>query len=331
MPDTAPPYRKHLFWRLIKSLLLAVTAGTGLLSLTGFFGAYAYVLNLSSHFRVQYAIVLLAGTLLLWSVGKRKTSLIALSLALLNLVEIVPLYQKPAVNTENRQLGFSLLQVNVLSQNQQYEQLMKEVRRLNPDVVVMEEITTEWYEALAAVRQEYPYVVETLERSDLGVMVMSKIPLEETELIDFNDGRLPSLVTELQVEGQPIRLIATHPLSPRSKQNFKLRNQQLYAIAQAFSERDQPLMMVGDLNITSFSPIFKRFIREIDLYDSREGFGVQPSWPARAWRIARISLDHCLLSPDLSVSQRKLGQYVGSDHLPVYVEIEFSAESIAGN
>ena len=321
MSVTTKHHRTNLLLRLARSLLLAVTAGTGLLSLTGFLGAYAYLLNLTSHFRVQYAFVLLGCSLLLWSLKKRKSSLIALSLAILNMSEILPLYQKPEASTSSGGAQFSLFQLNVLTDNQQFDQVRDEINRLDPDVVVMEEVTPEWYRALAPVRERYPYVVETLDRTSLGVMIMSRLPLEETELIDFNDGRLPSLVTELQAEGKPITLIATHPLSPRNKTKFRLRNKQLYAIARAFHERNDPLIMVGDLNITSFSPVFKKFIEQIDLYDSRKGFGVQPSWPGHTWLIARITLDHCLLSDDLQVKQRKLGNYVGSDHLPVYVEI----------
>lgn len=318
----ATHHQKNLFRRVLKSLLLAVTTITGLLSLSGFLGAYAYLLNLTSHFRVQYIIVLLGCTLLLWSLKKRKTSLIALSFAILNMAEIVPLYQKPSPVEAAGNKSFSLFQLNVLSENDQFEKVIREITRLDPDVVVMEEVTSEWYQALAPLRENYPYVVETLHRTSLGVVVMSKIPLQETELIDFNDERLPSLVTELQVEDQAVTLIATHPLSPRSRTKFHLRNQQLYAIARAFQPRNQPLIMVGDLNITSFSPVFKKFISHINLLDSRKGFGVQPSWPARAWSIARITLDHCLLSREFNVRQRMLGNDVGSDHLPVYVEIE---------
>lgn len=318
----ATNHQNKLFGRVLKSLLLAVTTITGLLSLSGFLGAYAYLLNLTSHFRVQYTIVLLGCTILLWSLKKRKTSLIALSFAVLNMAEIVPLYQKPSLAETDGNKSFSLFQLNVLSENNQFSEVVHEISRLNPDVVVMEEVTSEWYQALAPLRENYPYVVETLHRTSLGVVVMSKIPLKETELIDFNDERLPSLITELQVSGQPITLIATHPLSPRSKTNFRLRNQQLYAIARAFRSRNQPLILVGDLNITSFSPVFKKFISRIKLYDSRKGYGVQPSWPARLWSIARITLDHCLLSPEFKVRQRMLGNDVGSDHLPVYVEIE---------
>lgn len=321
MSVTAKNSKKNFFKRLAKALLVAITMSTGFLSLTGFFGTYAYILNLTSHFRVQYALVSLICAIPLWLLGKRKTSAIALSLLILNLAEIVPLYQKPVLNASPGLGSFSIMQLNVLSDNHQFELVREEVRRLDPDVVVMEEVTPAWYEALEPIRKKYPYVLETLHKSELGIMIMSKIPLSQTELIDFNDARLPSLVTALEFEGQTITLIATHPLSPRNRTKSRLRNDQLYAIARAFKEHENPLIMVGDLNITSFSPVFKKFMEQIDLYDSRKGFGVQPSWPAQAWAILRVTIDHCLLSPDFQVSHREIGRYVGSDHLPVFVKV----------
>lgn len=306
---------------------VGITAALGVLSVGGFFGAYAYLLNLASHFRLQYTIISLAGSIILLSLGRRKFSLLLLGIALLNVIEIVPLYQKPARRTGSVQANFSLLQANVLSENQQHQRLIHEVRRLNPNIVVLEEVTQAWYEALQPLREEYPYVIHTLDRSNLGVMVMSNVTLHETELIDFDDDRLPSLITELQVNGHVIDLIATHPPSPRNRKRFKLRNAQLYALARKFSHHPNPLMMVGDLNITSFSPVFDRFIRQVDLYDSRQGYGVQPSWPARYWLPARIALDHCLLSSSLRVKKRELLSSIGSDHLPVYLVVELMGDS----
>jgi len=311
-----------MFKRFVKSLLISVVSATGLLSLGGYLGRYAYLLNLTSHFRVQYVIGLLVCALLLWLLGKRKFSLLALSFILLNLAEIIPLYLKPNKEASVTNGSFSLLQMNILSDNQRADLIIAEIERLDPDVVVMEEVMPDMYDQLAEVRAEYPYVVETLHRTALDVLVLSRLPMIEAEVIDFNDGRLPSLVTELTVGSQTITLIATHPLSPRSRTKFELRNEQLYAIAEAFQGRQQPLLMVGDLNITSFSPVFKKFIDRIGLYDSRRGFGVQPSWPAKLWPILRIAIDHCLLSHEFEVTHREIGRDVGSDHLPVFVQLK---------
>lgn len=317
---------RHPFWRITRFVLTTVVGMLGMLSLSGFFGAYAYLLNLASHFRVQYALALLGCTILLWSVGRRKAALLALGFAVINGIEVLPIYQKPKANTSPKGTKLSLLQLNVLSENNRFDLVGDEIERLDPDIVVMEEVTAEVYDSLATVRAKYPYVAETLHRTNLGVLVMSRWPLTETELIDFDDKRLPSLVCELKIQDSPLTLIATHPLSPRNRKKYQLRNKQLYAIAEAFNQRRSPLMMVGDLNITSFSPIFQKFLEEIKLSDSRQGFGIQPTWPSHLWKIARIAIDHCLLSQEITATHREVGNYVGSDHLPVYLELVLSSD-----
>jgi endonuclease/exonuclease/phosphatase (EEP) superfamily protein YafD len=58
----------------------------------------------------------------------------------------------------------------------------------------------------------------------------------------------------------------------------------------------------------------------MNLRDSQLGFGVQPSFPTFSWAI-RIPIDHCLVSPEVVVLDRKLAPSVGSDHFPVMVEL----------
>jgi endonuclease/exonuclease/phosphatase (EEP) superfamily protein YafD len=84
-------------------------------------------------------------------------------------------------------------------------------------------------------------------------------------------------------------------------------------------KRTGALVLLGDLNTTSWSPHFRDLINTAGLKDSRAGFGIQPTWPAGTpplW----IPLDHCLVSPEIKVHDRRVGPNVGSDHFPVIVE-----------
>jgi endonuclease/exonuclease/phosphatase (EEP) superfamily protein YafD len=56
------------------------------------------------------------------------------------------------------------------------------------------------------------------------------------------------------------------------------------------------------------------------LRDTRAGFGIQASWPTQIPPLG-IPLDHCLVSPELVVLDRRLGPAVGSDHRPVILEL----------
>ena len=79
-------------------------------------------------------------------------------------------------------------------------------------------------------------------------------------------------------------------------------------------------MVLGDLNATAWCYAFRRFLRETGLKDSARGWGYQATWPT-GFLPLRIPIDHCLLSPDLKVLNRRIGPNVGSDHFPLTVEL----------
>ena len=84
---------------------------------------------------------------------------------------------------------------------------------------------------------------------------------------------------------------------------------------------------MGDLNTTSWSPFFSDLIEESGLRDSRKGFGIQTTWPDGLF-LLRIPIDHCLVSKDISVLDRRVGPSIGSDHFPVTVDLVLTSGGV---
>src|SRR5262249_10954958 len=103
------------------------------------------------------------------------------------------------------------------------------------------------------------------------------------------------------------------------------RNRELAALAQLASRTPAPLVLMGDLNTTSWSPYFQDLVRDSGLVDSRRGFGVCATWPALPMP-ARIPIDHCLVSPDITVLNRRVGPEVGSDHRGILIDLALPRE-----
>jgi endonuclease/exonuclease/phosphatase (EEP) superfamily protein YafD len=91
-----------------------------------------------------------------------------------------------------------------------------------------------------------------------------------------------------------------------------------------------PKILIGDLNCGPWSPAFSNLLSG-GLHDSEQGFGPQPSWPARTGRVVEnipipplIPIDHVLVSDDICVVQRQTGPPMQSDHVPVFVRIRIA-------
>jgi endonuclease/exonuclease/phosphatase family metal-dependent hydrolase len=91
--------------------------------------------------------------------------------------------------------------------------------------------------------------------------------------------------------------------------------------------------MGGDFNISMWSPFYHKFVEKARLDNSRQGFGVIPTWSPIKIRALPEFLQPWLSIPidyiftrsgkdfDLHTISMKAGSYVGSDHLPVISEI----------
>jgi endonuclease/exonuclease/phosphatase (EEP) superfamily protein YafD len=77
---------------------------------------------------------------------------------------------------------------------------------------------------------------------------------------------------------------------------------------------------MGDFNATPWSRPYRRLHNGTGTCDTRAGYGVQASYPADSW-LLRIPIDHVLASCNVGVRDRRIGPDVGSDHLPVIVDL----------
>lgn len=304
--------------RRAERLLMAVVVASGAATVFGFGGRLGWLLELSSHFRVQYFWLLTVGAIGLALLKRVRWTLTAAALATVNLALIVPLYFGPAPSVSAGAITRAM-SLNLNWQNREHERALELIRLERPDFLVLIEVTPPWADALRVLESEYPYS-HCLPREDSsGIALYSRIPIRDLRVKDVGGVDLPTIIAELDVAGGPLTLIASHPASPTSPMNFGFRNRQLAGLARLARQQPGAVMLLGDLNTTSWSPYFQDLLSDSGLADSRRGFGVLGSWPA-LWRPLRIPIDHCLVSADVAVADRRIGPAVGSDHRAVLVD-----------
>ena len=333
-------YKLHLArsrWRELISLfvLIAIALITVFAYFVSYYGWTIY-LELLSHFQVQYFILslVLLGVLILL----RQKNYIYIGLFLCAVLSLQTLtwfwFPSHLLTTGDRRADLRVLIANINTQNKNYDLVLDLVRAEQPDVAVLMEVDSQWQTQLDTLNDLLPYSSGKAQPYNLGILVYSDRPLENNQIEFFNDDKNASVVTQLTVSGQPVTLLATHPLPPVKPSTFKSRNKQMDLVSQYLSKIKNPVILAGDLNMTMWSPYCRRLVRKTGLSNARKGFGILPSWATSGtypqlpdWLIfaLRIPIDHCLVSQDLKATNIYTGTETGSDHLPVIVDLEIAS------
>jgi endonuclease/exonuclease/phosphatase (EEP) superfamily protein YafD len=276
--------------------------------------------EITSHFRVQYATVLLLLAAFFWLEKKFRITAVFAAFAAGNLVVIAPQFwgAKSPGNFAGHALRVML--VNVRTENQRYDLVIACINKHRPDLIVVEEMDERWRNELAGLREVYPHVKLETRDDNFGIALFSRLPFDGAEIVYFGRSEVPSVAARLTVAGRKLTILGTHPLPPGSPENFTLRNEQLDAVATFAKNRSNPVIVLGDLNVTPWSCCFQRLMKQGGLTDSSAGRGIYATWPADLFPL-RIPIDHCLVTPDVRIANKIVGNNIGSDHLPVVVDL----------
>jgi endonuclease/exonuclease/phosphatase (EEP) superfamily protein YafD len=297
-----------------------------LLSLVGNGGSLHWRLDLTAHFKLQYLVVSLGAFVCVWfwRTCRWRLWLIGLSVfcILLNGVEVVPWYLPPSSGTSLSAITLRVFHSNVLVRNRNYASVMALVREVKPDLAVFQEVNADWLEALEALRDVLPYSYAERRSAGFGNVIYSALPLQQPSVEFLGQLEYASLAAQVSKGGKTLSLLTTHPPPPIRQELFQWRNQLLAAIVPYVRSQTAPVVVIGDLNITMWSPYYKRLEAASGWRNSRAGFGILPSWSPRSWLPwLAIPIDHCLVSPELVVRKTQIGRKVGSDHRPLIVDL----------
>ncbi len=195
----------------------------------------------------------------------------------------------------------------------------------DPDVVTVLEYCGHWPKTLQQLNERYPYRVTEPRWHGFGVAIFSKLPFVSSEVDQLvrTATDSPVIFVDVQVGDQRLRIAGIHTLSPTDRIRLQIRNDQLAEMSSLLSRTDEPTIVMGDFNCTPWSPYLGDFIKRTGYRDSRQGFGLQPSWPTGLWP-CRIPIDHAFVSDQVHVHTRHLGKDGGSDHFPLILEVSVS-------
>lgn len=314
----------------LHNVLVGVLLGGGAivtaLTLAGFLGRAWWRFDLMAHFRLQYLLCLWAVALGLAALRRFRLAGLAVLVSLINLALVAPLYlgsphDGPGRGPGEGRMRLRAVSVNVSRSNKNHEAVRGLVRREDPDFLLVMEFTERWLDDLSDLTSTYPHVIGRPRAGHFGIALFSKHPFASADIEHIGPKGLPSIVARVDLGDRELTLIGTHPRPPTSPNGARARNAHLAAIAERVRPLEPPVLLLGDLNVTPFSPYFHRLLDESGLRDSSPGHGYQPTWPTYAPGFL-IPIDHCLYSPGIRIADRRIGPDIGSDHLPLIVDFE---------
>lgn len=304
--------------------------GVSSLSIISSWLGWSLYLEILSHFQIQYFLISLLILFCLVLTRHRKLIIISLFLLALNLPKIIPWYLPTSAFLNHNEADLKVLVANLNTRNKNYDQVLSFVKKEDPDLAIFIEVDEAWVKQLNSLKNILPYAFGKANPYDSGLVVYSNQPLINPQINFLGTKKRASIISNLTVQEQLISLISIHPPPPLKQALFHLRNRQLDEISQYIQTLDNPVLLVGDLNITMWSPYYQRLEKKTGLKNSRQGWGILPSWPTQSdlspipnWAsgLLSIPIDHCLISREFQVIDTYTGSSIGSDHLPLITKL----------
>lgn len=317
--------------RRLDRIAVVGVIGVGIGLLLGELGRFSWLCELCSHFLVQYFMALAFAAVFLLLRRRWLWCGAAVLLALVPAWRLAPYIPSTTTTAATATAAHRLriMTINVYASSDRYDLVRAEIERLDPDIVFLPENTDRWAAALAPLRARYPYVVDGQSPSVFSLFLFSRVPLLDAAVVKLPEPEgFPALLARACQGGQGtdqacVRIIGIHPPPPLSARIAAARYATLRAIPDLLDQHDAArTILLGDFNCTPWSPLFRDLLAATGLRDSAGGFDLSPTWASR-WLPVGLKIDHILVGNAIAVSDRHIGDYVGSDHYPVVADLQY--------
>jgi endonuclease/exonuclease/phosphatase (EEP) superfamily protein YafD len=310
--------------------LVAVALAT----LAAAFAGTAWIGELAVHFRAQYVALALASAAALGVGGRVSLAVVAACLALFNGglfyrsldggVHVRGGMVATATAAAASEPGGQRLRVaavNVFFGNSNHDAVLQWLRAERPDVVVVSEVTPDWFGAFEALSDEYPFRYAGAATGGFRTILLSKFA-HVAQPIDARPGAGRILEANFRIGTAPLTVLGVHATWPATPDMAAQRNREFAHLAARALRSPAPVILLGDLNVSPLSPHFSEgLLAAGDLRPASAGMW-QPTWPAMFLPLG-IQIDHVLVSPEIRVRAFRRGPWVGSDHRPIVADLEW--------
>ena len=258
----------------------------------------------------------------------------------------------PKITAESNAPVIRVMTNNVWRLNPTPEDVATLVMESKPDVVFLQEVqlSTEG-KALAGLDADYPYQTQLVDEIRLSMyeavnITLSRYPFVETEKVELGLPNMPTIYRNvIEVNGKRVALYNAHLITPFTE-NPRLpvgnnyfakvalgyddtqRNQQIEVLLAHLRSEPYPYIVAGDFNLSDLSMTYAAITGQMRDSFIEAGSGLGNSWPEAdalglpAFLPPLVRMDYIWHSDGLRAIRAWQGNFVGSDHLPLFAEFE---------
>ncbi|WP_143959915.1 endonuclease/exonuclease/phosphatase family protein [Litoribacter populi] len=186
------------------------------------------------------------------------------------MVRYIPLYPTPAAEAVAPVLENTvrILMYNVKMDNGRYDDFIQLVAEKDPDIILLTEPDHIWAAEVEVLKTTYPYHLVYPLDNTYGMILYSKLDLEETEINFLVKDDIPSMVAQVKLpSGASFKLHCLHPEPPKPGTDTYERDTEILLVGQRVIEKEGPVIIAGDLNDVAWSRTSERFQQKTNMLD----------------------------------------------------------------
>lgn len=274
----------------------------------------------------------LIGLLIALLLRARRLSGLYLLVTLVGVLWIVPPLIPTQFGTTSQQgTQVEVITLNLYPFNTNLDQASAWISAYAPDIVALQEMPDDMsaFDALDTF-----YSQQSAQTIEYGSIVYTNFPILTSEDIDLGEASIQRLV--LDIEGTEVALYNVHlaaPLNDREtnwtalRYDESRRNAQILALIDIINAETLPMIVLGDFNMTEWSPSYHQLTAVLDDAYRNTSWGIGATFPAgeseelSSGYPRLFRLDYLWYSDSMAVTNALVGANIGSDHLPLRVEL----------
>jgi endonuclease/exonuclease/phosphatase (EEP) superfamily protein YafD len=245
-------------------------------------------------------------------------TLAALAMAMLSIAVLPRAIGDGTVDAAGRET-VTVLSANIHHGTADAAALMALVRRYEPDLLSVQELTPSFARELAqlGLGGSLPEAILEVRRGASGAGLYSRLPMRKLAGETPFEFRMPRAGLRL-ADGRRLRVVGVHPYPPNpgSVDVWEAALASLPATGGG-----TPWLLLGDFN-AGFDQSQFRDVVDGGYRDAGAvaGEGLRPTWPAGEWasRLPPVTIDHLLADRRLDVVEFGIDELPGSDHRAVH-------------